>query len=489
MTATTAVNIRTKPTTSSPRIGVLYKGQKVKATGSSNGWTAVTWKGKKAHIYSQYLTGGSTGSSGSSSAVASKGTVTTTANLNLREGPSLKQRVVKVAKKGTALKLTGSVSGDFSQITHDGKTLWAATKYLKLSSSQGKGNSSSQPPSANQGSVYTTANLNLRKGPSLTQAVVRVAGKGTKLSLTGSIDGAYSQVVHNGQTLWAATQYLSQSSSPSKSLPAIKSQGKATTALMIRTTSGSDFKSLGDVPKGTILDLTGKVTNGMAQIVWQGNVRWVNNTYVTKVSDKTGPSKPSLPSTSTRYATANLNIWHQSTGSAHTGEIARGSKVAVTGTVKNGRAEVVHNGTIRWVTAQYLDKNKPSSGSSNGGDINKGFSSGLHKTNASIQRITWHIWDNWPQIKTMYGWRQDTTPDHPAGKAVDVMLPNYKSNKALGWEIATYYRQHAKEFDIHYIIFDQQIWNIQRDSEGWRPMASRGSDTANHKDHVHINSW
>ena len=44
----------------------------------------------------------------------------------------------------------------------------------------------------------------------------------------------------------------------------------------------------------------------------------------------------------------------------------------------------------------------------------------------------------------------------------------------------------ARRFGINYIIYDQHIWNVQRDSQGWRPMASRGSDSANHKNHVHV---
>ena len=85
--------------------------------------------------------------------------------------------------------------------------------------------------------------------------------------------------------------------------------------------------------------------------------------------------------------------------------------------------------------------------------------------------------------------RRDVTPDHPAGRAVDVMIPSYKTNSALGWEIAKYYRANAKAYNINYIIFGQKIWNIARDSEGWRSMADRGGDTANHYDHVHINTY
>ena len=57
---------------------------------------------------------------------------------------------------------------------------------------------------------------------------------------------------------------------------------------------------------------------------------------------------------------------------------------------------------------------------------------------------------------------------------------------ALGDDLAAWTRAHAKQLGIQYVIWNQRIWNVQRDKEGWRPMADRGGDSANHKNHVHI---
>lgn len=123
--------------------------------------------------------------------------------------------------------------------------------------------------------------------------------------------------------------------------------------------------------------------------------------------------------------------------------------------------------------------------------LNKGGSSGLDQTNANTKKVIRHVWANWPRITTMYGWRQDVTPDHPGGRAVDIMIPGWRTDQGrdLGWQIASYYRANASQFGINYIIFDQQIWSVARDAEGWRPMADRGNPTANHKDHVHVNTY
>lgn len=425
---------------------------------------------------------------------AGTGQVTATTRVHVRTGPGTNYKSLTILDQGDTLSAATSSNG-WTKVTYKGQTAYVASAYLKGSTSSAPSSQTSNGTTAGAGgTVYTTANLNLRTGPSLRDKVNVVVKRGTKLSLTGKVSGDYAQVVYAGRTVWASASYLSSTAgSSSSSLPKVTGQARGTTALMVRTSSSSKFTNLGDAPKGTIFNVTGVTENGMAQVIYNGAVRWVNALYLTPVSSSTGPSAPSTPSTSLRYATTVLNIWAASTGQSYSGEIPRGGELQVTGTVRNGRAEIIYQGASKWVTAQYVSATKPADANSgasggNSGSINKGYSSGLDKTNANVQAIAWDIWSRYPQIKTMYGWRKDVTPDHPAGRAVDVMIPNYKSNSALGWEIAKYYRANAAKYNINYIIFNQQIWSTARDKEGWRAMADRGGDTANHKDHVHINT-
>ena len=141
---------------------------------------------------------------------------------------------------------------------------------------------------------------------------------------------------------------------------------------------------------------------------------------------------------------------------------------------------------MRWVTAQYLSATKPSA--SDNLSPTYGGSVGLVGLAPDTQQLLVSVRGTWPQIRTIYGIRPDSIPDHPSGHALDLMLPDYTSpaSNALGWQIANWARANAASLNIQYIIFDQHIWNIARDSEGWRLMADRGSDTANHVNHVHI---
>lgn len=424
---------------------------------------------------------------------ATDGEVSARTRVHVRAQPTTSSESLTVLNVGQTLPAHGSENG-WTEVTYAGRTAYVASAYLIGSSNDAPSSSESNgTQSAAKGTVYTTVNLNLRSGPSLRDSVIRVAQRGTRLELTGTVSGDWAQLTYSGRTLWAASRYLSSSASSAYfSPPETTGKARGTVALMVRTTPYSNFINLGDAPRGTIFDTTGKVTNGMAQVVYGGAVRWVNARYLTPLDSDTTPTAPSVPETSLRYATTALNIWAASSGTRYNGEIPRGGELQVTGVVENGRAQIVHNGALRWVTARYVSTTPPSSGGASGGnsgDINKGYSSGLDKTNANVQAIAWDIWARYPQIKTMYGWRQDVTPDHPAGRAVDVMIPSYKTNQALGREIANYYRANAAKYNINYIIFEQKIWSVARNSEGWRSMASRGNDTANHYDHVHINTY
>ncbi len=99
----------------------------------------------------------------------------------------------------------------------------------------------------------------------------------------------------------------------------------------------------------------------------------------------------------------------------------------------------------------------------------------------------------WPQIPVIGGYRPDALPDHPSGRALDLMLPEGCStepkNAKLGDAIAIFFMQNAGKLDVQYIIWNQKIWIAGSEAippTEWRGMSSRGSCTANHVDHVHV---
>jgi hypothetical protein len=71
---------------------------------------------------------------------------------------------------------------------------------------------------------------------------------------------------------------------------------------------------------------------------------------------------------------------------------------------------------------------------------------------------------------------------HPSGLAVDYMV---LGNGALGDAIVAYHVAHWNELGVDYLIYKQRM--LSSTGGAWQPMADRGSPTANHMDHVHVN--
>ena len=399
--------------------------------------------------------------------------MTATVGVNIRSGASTQSNILGGLYRGQTVTAISSAAG-WTKITFRGSTAYVASKYLS------NGKDLPVPKKIGAGTVkITTTALNLRTGPGLSYRVIKVLKGGTKVTLTGKTARGWAQLINGKSTGWSSMQYLASSTT---GRPAIIGKRVATADLDIRTTSGANAKTIAEVKKGTALSVTGAIQNGRAQIIYKGAIRWVTAKYLTNLKSNL-PAPPKLPKiTGTRYATATLNI--RSTYADKyklITEVPRGTKLNITGVVKNGRMQIIFEKAVRWVTAKYLSKSVPSSVPPSWRAVERGLKPNAVKVHRAARA-------KFPQITTYYTLRAGVFTDHSTGRALDLMIPNYRSasGKALGYKVAAWAKANAKPLGINYVIWNQHIWNIQRDSEGWRYMADRGGDSANHKNHVHI---
>jgi hypothetical protein len=90
-----------------------------------------------------------------------------------------------------------------------------------------------------------------------------------------------------------------------------------------------------------------------------------------------------------------------------------------------------------------------------------------------------------PEILDIGGVRSDPLRWHPHGLAIDVMIPDARSTagKEIGDEVLAYVMANAERFGLEHAIWRQTIY---RPDGSKKAMSDRGSDTANHYDHVHV---
>ncbi|MFA6410554.1 MAG: hypothetical protein WCW26_03200, partial [Candidatus Buchananbacteria bacterium] len=95
--------------------------------------------------------------------------------------------------------------------------------------------------------------------------------------------------------------------------------------------------------------------------------------------------------------------------------------------------------------------------------------------------------------------RSDHHPSGPraadaglAGLPAGANVNDYPEVLAQGNTDAEYLMNNAERLGIDYVIWNKRIWVAGKDpvapASQWREMKDRGSNTSNHRDHIHI-SW
>jgi hypothetical protein len=158
--------------------------------------------------------------------------------------------------------------------------------------------------------------------------------------------------------------------------------------------------------------------------------------------------------------------------------VAPDSKVGTTGETRGGFSQVVFSNRVGWMKSDSLVTGRAIS--SVPCAAGSGIEKGLQPDTIRVHRAVCTIF---PQITRFGG--TGGGGEHASGRALDVMTKDIE----LGTAIANMARQHWRELGISQIIWQQHIWTAERGGDSWRPMKSRGSDTANHKDHVHLTTF
>jgi len=132
----TSLNVRTGPSTRFTSVGRLTRGRAVYVHRFQAGWAQITFNGARRWTSARYLTRGSTTPAPaptrpSPSTPSTPGTAVTPATyeisysrLNVRTGPSTRNRVVATYSRGTRVRVTRR-SGSWNGFLRAGRTVWA----------------------------------------------------------------------------------------------------------------------------------------------------------------------------------------------------------------------------------------------------------------------------------------------------------------------------------------------------------------------------
>lgn len=202
-------------------------------------------------------------------------------------------------------------------------------------------------------------------------------------------------------------------------------------------------------------------------------------------SSQAAKSGQALVSLTRLYTTGSLNVRAEAdVDSDLLGKIALGSRVSATGDLDGRYRQIEYGDGFGWVLAKELSEAGPEEAAA--GTTMAACSRGS-AVEGKLRKDTVHIYRSvcalFPAVNSFGGWRAGGRQFHKNGRALDIMLTP-RAESALGKRIANYLIQHARDFNIDHIIFEQKIWTPG--NPHWRKMADRGGITANHFDHVHV---
>ena len=254
---------------------------------SSDGmsWYCVAFDGTTGYMSADYLaeyTGDGGGGSGDRAVITDR--------VNLRGGPSTADEIITVLSTGDDVTLNGGIENGFYPVTTSaGDDGWVYGAYLAVNSS------------SSGSAARTNDALNLRDGPSASDAVLVVIPAGSTVTVTGADSTGYLPVDYNGTSGWAAAQYLSSSGEPTQT----------TDDVNFRTGASLTSDVIGVVASGRTVLVTGDAVDGFYPVDFDGESGWMSTDFIS-VSGS-APTTPDEPAPAPEPVSSEI-IWPMSGG-------------------------------------------------------------------------------------------------------------------------------------------------------------------------------
>ena len=209
---------------------------------------------------------------------------TTTNRLNMRKGPSTDYTLVGTLDKGVKVKaIEKSSDGKWLKINYNSQNVWVNFAYLQK-------DKSSNNDIKLDSQYETTANVNMRKGPSTDYTKIIIVPAQTKITpIKSSSDGKWVQINYKNVTGWISAKYIKTvSTTPTEPEKPITGKDYYTTAnLNIRDGASTTSSKIGKIPNGTkvsVVDFNSNKT--WAKVVYNNKTGWVSAQYLSTKSQE-----------------------------------------------------------------------------------------------------------------------------------------------------------------------------------------------------------
>jgi uncharacterized protein YgiM (DUF1202 family) len=212
---------------------------------------------------------------GLSSPAAARSTdslIVNSSGVRLRSGAGTGYGVVATLAKGTEVRYLadGGTANGYRWykvlVLSTGKQGYVANNFLSAP------DGSSAPVII--GTMYTTATVNLRSGPSTSNSVLKVVPANSSVQASDTTQNGFRYVVINGLAGWISGGYLAWRDAPSEGTFTV------TANLNLRAEPGTAARVLLVIPSGATVTALSGTASGWRQVSYKGTVGWASTNYL-----------------------------------------------------------------------------------------------------------------------------------------------------------------------------------------------------------------
>jgi uncharacterized protein YgiM (DUF1202 family) len=294
------VRCRTQASLDGSIITVLAEGTQVSTRGSQKGdWMPVICAGTNGWASAQYLGSGGGGDDGGGGGNGDTAVVTGTGGgLRCRAEAGYNGAVLTVLSDGTSVELRGGVQGDWQPVVCQGTNGFVFSGYLDYDGSGGgdgggdEGGDSNSSLQAGDAAVVSGTNgdgVRLRSSASLNGSIIMVVSEGQGVSVISGSTGNWVAVSYSGTSGFIHMDYLTaggggddggdDGGDRSGGLE-VGDHAKALSDLNLRYDPSMSGGVAAVAPSGTVVEITGGVSNGYYAVDWDGLAGYMHSDYL-----------------------------------------------------------------------------------------------------------------------------------------------------------------------------------------------------------------
>ncbi|QCY48100.1 Hypothetical protein GcLGCM259_2393 [Glutamicibacter creatinolyticus] len=464
--------LRASASAKSKSLGAVTRKTKVQYLGASGSWSKVKVSGKTGFVPSNQL---------GVKAPAASYRWLTSKQTGYKSASTKSSKVVSLAA-GTKVEWLRS-SGSWSQVSTAKGPVWVASKQLSTSAPKPPAKPTPQAPKV-IGQRWFVDPTAVRKSASTTAGSLGTIPAGQKVDLLQS-KGSWSQVKTSKGTGWVPTSSLITTAYT----PVSGQYRWTTTNLNLRSGAGTMYKSVGVLPTGERLTVKG-TSAGWSRVQTSKGIGWVSSSYLsskapaaTAPTQQPAPPKPQAPRPEAiqyRWTTANLNL-RTGAGTSYPSKavVPQAEKVTYL-KADTGWAYISSTKGTGWVSERYLSTSGPAT------------------VQPDTRAVMKAVQQRFAGYYTSMGTLRSGSVGHSSGRAVDIMIRNYKDPQSIaaGNRIAQFLLDNRMELGVEYLIWRDKIW---LPTTGWTEYSKSGkygtqftgnwNDTTLHNDHVHVETY